>query len=161
MGSRNSPRLRWRGLAIIAIVLWLLRPEAVGAQAYQVGWWLKASGSAQVVADANHIWAEGYGSGSGWYQGRLFDIWVDTYCRIEAVYPGDDQGTPLKIQLAAPYGWSQGCIPVGYSQYYGWTDGLGTYSGQLFWHGGYVRVYESYVFPRGGNNSRGTTLEIY
>jgi len=153
----------WKCLGCLGYTLGLLLTLAptAGAQAYQVGWWLKANGSAQVVAEANHLWAEGYSSGAGYYQGRFFDNWLDTYCQINGIWPGDGQGTPLRIQLAAPYGWAQGCIPVQQSQYQGWTDGLGTYSGQNFWHSGYVAIYESYVFPRSGNNSRGTTLELY
>lgn len=148
-----------RFLAILVLV-WLSFTESAGAQAYQVGWWLKAYGSAQVVAEWNHLWAEGF-DGWGNHQGRLFDNWLDTYCELHAVWSGDNQGVPLRLQFAAPYGSNAGCIPVGYSQFQGWTDGLGTYSGQLTWDWRFVRVYESYVFPRSGNNSRGTTLELY
>lgn len=149
-----------RFLALIFLAWWLLFTETAGAQAYQVGWWLKSYGSAQVVAEWNHWWAEGF-DGWGNHQGRFFDNWLDSYCQLHAVWSGNGEGAPLRLQFAAPSGSAQGCIPVGYSQFHGWTDGLGTYSGQLFWNGNYVRVYESYVFPRSGNNSRGTTLELY
>lgn len=158
MGRRIARSLR-RSLILASLLVGMLAGEA-GAQAYQVGWWLKAYGSAQVVAEYNHMWAEGYDQWAS-YQGRAFDIWTDSYCQLHAVFPGNNQGTPLKLQFAAPYGSNAGCIPVGYSQFQGWTDGLGTYSGQLFWDWNRVRVYESYVFPRAGNNSRGTTLELY
>lgn len=152
--------MKFLASVVVFLLVSIFHINVAGAQAYQVGWWLKASGSSQVVAEINHLWAEGYDLW-GNHQGRFFDNWLDWYCQIHAVWPGDNQGTPLKIQLAAPYGSNAGCIPVGYSQFQGWTDGLGNYSGQLFWNGNYVRVYESYVFARFGNNSRGTTLELY
>lgn len=135
--------------------------KAGAYQAVQLAWLLKASGSAQIVQEANHYWAELYGPGNVGYQGRGFDYWMPEFCHIESISSGNNAGIPIKIQWSAPYGWAQGCIPYGYSQFYGWTDGLGTYAGQNFWHGGYVYQYESYVFPRAGNNSRGTTTEIY
>lgn len=126
----------------------------------QLAWLLKAWGSAQIVQEANHYWAEGY-DGSGNYQGRFFDYWQPSYCRIESITGGDNQGTPIRIQWASPYGWATGCIPAAQSQFYGWTDGLGTYAGQNFYSVWFVSQYESYVFPRGGTNSRGTTTELY
>lgn len=129
---------------------------------YQLGWWLKASGSVQVVADANHIWAEGFDQW-GNYQGRLFDYWLDWYCTVRSVTSGDNLGTPLRIQLASPSGGIEACLSVGWSQYYGWTNGFGYYSGQNFYNGWYVAELESYVFPRDANlfSSRGTTIEVY
>lgn len=129
-------------------------------QAVQLAWLLKANGSAQIVQEANHYWAEGYDQ-YGNFQGRFFDYWMPWFCQINFISTGDNLGTPIRIQWAAPYGYAQGCIPNSYSQYYGWTDGLGSYEGQNFWNGWYVGQYESYVFPRGGNNSRGTTTELY
>ncbi len=148
--------------ALLLPVFFLLPIQKAGAQqAYQLGWWLKASGSAQVVIQANHIWSELYDPW-GNYQGRGFDFWIDLYCQINSVTSGDNLGTPIRIQFAAPYGWDSGCLPGLYqSQYYGWTNGLGGYSGQNFINPYHVQMYESYVFPRSSTNSRGTTLEIY
>lgn len=126
----------------------------------QLAWLLKGYGSAQIVQQANHYWAEGYDQW-GNFQGRFFDHWMDVNCQINFISSGDNLGTPIRIQWAAPYGSSQACIPYDYSQYQGWTDGLGNVSGQNFWNGNYVWQYESYVFPRSGNNSRGTTTELY
>lgn len=145
--------------AILAILLPFL-PVKEYQGPVQLAWLLKASGSAQIVQEANHYWAESYDQ-YGNYQGRAFDYWLDSYCQINYISSGDNAGTPIRIQWASPYGSAQGCIPYAYSQFYGWTDGLGTYSGQNFWNGYLTAVYESYVFPRSGNNSRGTTTELY
>jgi hypothetical protein len=146
---------------LVLLCVSIVPVEKASAQGpVQLAWLLKSYGSAQIVQESNHYWAELY-DGYGNYQGRGVDYWMPWYCQIQWIGSGDNQGTPIRIQWAAPYGSAQGCIPNAYSQFYGWTDGLGTYEGQNFWHGGYVIEYESYVFPRGGNNSRGTTTEIY
>lgn len=148
-------------LALLFVFFLLPVQKAEAQVAYQLGWWLKASGSAQVVVQANHMWTEMFDQW-GNYQGRGFDLWLDAYCQVESVTSGDNLGTPIKIQLAAPYGWDAGCVPgiIG-SQWYGFTNCYGYYSGQNFINWNFVREYESYVFPRSGFNSRGTTLEIY
>lgn len=147
-------------LSLISPFLFMKPASAAYQGPIQLGWWYKAWGSAQVVLHANHLWAEGYDQW-GNYQGRFIDFWLDWYCQINYITPGDNLGTPIRIQFAAPYGSGAGCVPAGYSQFQGWTDCLGTYSGQNFYNGWVVAEYESYVFPRSGFNSRGTTVELY
>lgn len=145
-----------------------LQAARAGAQAYELGWWLKASGSVQVVADANHLWAVGYDN-QGNQIGRLWDVWLDWYCRVGAVTSGDDAGTPFRIRLESPAGSGAGCLPSGdgtpnyWTQFYGWSTGTGTWSGQNWYSPYYVAEYTVYVFPRDAATveSRGTLVEIY
>lgn len=153
-------------LALVAASVPLTATRA-GAQAYEVGWWLKANGSAQIVAEANHLWAEAY-DGYGNHQGRAFDYWLDTYCQLQSVASGDNQGTPLRLRFASNTP-GRACLPnsdgaaTWWNQFYGWHDAAGTYSGQNFYAAHLVAEHPIHVFPRDAATveSRATLVEIY
>lgn len=159
----------WRAVAAtIGLTAAVVGFPARAGAAYEVGWWYKASGSVQVVADANHYWAELYDN-QGTYLGRGFDLWLDWYCQLGTVTSGDNQGTPLRLRLQSPAGSGLACLPnnVGWadywSTYYGWHTATGYSSGANVTNPWYVAETPIIVFPRDAATveAHGTLIEVY
>lgn len=148
-------------LAILGALLLVVALAApAGAQTTIDGWWLTSYGSAHCVLTNNHLVCERYDA-NGYWTGYVVDAWLPAWCQIIGIYSGDAAGAPMRIRLAAPYGWGAGCYP-GYenSRYYGWHTGTGHHEGQYL-TAGYTRRAVIYV---GGDpnttNAYGTRIEV-
>lgn len=156
----------WR--AVVATCSILAAAVAFPARAdaaYQVGWWLKASGSVQVVADGNHIWSELYDN-QAVYLGRGFNYWWDWYCQLGPITSGDGQGTPLRLWVVSPLGSGVSCLPNNggwenyWTTYYGWHNGLGGTSGANVYNPWYVGETGG-LAPFRSPAELGTLIEVY
>lgn len=140
-------------------------PTAAYQGPVQLGWWYKSSGTVQVVADANHVWGEGYDN-QGQYLGRLFNYWWDWYCQVGPIASGDNQGTPFRLWAVSPLGSGVSCLPNNggwetyWTVYYGWHNGAGGSSGANVYHPGYV-AETGVAVPFRSPAELGTLVEIW
>lgn len=148
-------------LGLVLTLLSLLLPsKPAGAQTTDYGYKLTAYGSARCLMTNNHLMCErfdAYGNSGG----HAIDYWMPAWCVLTAIHAGNANGTPMRLQFAAPYGWQAGCYP-GYDQsaYYGWHTGYGYYEGQHR-SSGYTRRNVIYI-GRDPNttNAYGTLVEV-
>lgn len=157
-----------RALAALLIVAAAVLVPTRPAGAYTVGWWLKAYGSATCVIETGNHWMCGAYDQWANHLGVVDDVWFDWYCQPTEITGGNGQGEPLRIRFTSPSP-GYGCYPIGdgssnwWNQFYGWSTGTGTYTGQNFYNRTYVTKRTYYVAPRNPADqwSVGTMVEIW
>lgn len=159
----------WRALAtsIAAAAASLVAVPRAGG--YELGWWEKASGVATcVIESGNHFMCGAYDA-YGNHLGVVVDIWFDWYCQPGPITSGSNVSTtPLRIRFLSPVSGA-GCHPNSdgapsyWNRFYGWHNGVGGYSGQLFYNPWYVTAGTYYVFPRDPSDpaATGTIVEVW